>query len=115
VSILWTVWDPTYSVYQKSQLQGRDVRVRGKNLYIVSHIRRPHQRPIGFICLQIVQMVAWFSRVATSILITLPQFRPHADYLHLSDIPLSSRSHTYFSALLTLELLVSLSRISNIV
>jgi hypothetical protein len=36
ISILWTVWDPTYSAFRLAQIQGRDVRVQGKQLYIVS-------------------------------------------------------------------------------
>jgi hypothetical protein len=35
LSILWTAWDPTYSVFRKAQIQGRDVRVQGRNTYIV--------------------------------------------------------------------------------
>jgi hypothetical protein len=35
VSIFWTAWDPTYSAFRKAQIQGRDVRVQGKNAYIV--------------------------------------------------------------------------------
>jgi len=48
--------------------------------------------------------VAWLSRLLTSILITLAWFRPHADYLHLSNNPTTSRSRSYFSISLTLEL-----------
>ena len=36
ISILWTVWDPTYSAFRLAQIQGRDVRVQGKQSYIVS-------------------------------------------------------------------------------
>jgi len=36
ISLLWTAWDPTYSAFRKAQLQGRDVRVKGKRTYIVS-------------------------------------------------------------------------------
>jgi hypothetical protein len=36
VSILWTVWDPTYASFRRAQIQGRDVRVQGKHSYIVS-------------------------------------------------------------------------------
>ena len=36
VSLLWTAWDPTYSAFRKAQIQGRDVRVKGKREYIVS-------------------------------------------------------------------------------
>lgn len=36
ISLLWTAWDPTYSAFRKAQLQGRDVRVKGKREYIVS-------------------------------------------------------------------------------
>jgi hypothetical protein len=36
LSILWTVWDPTYKSYRKAQLQGRGVRLYGKSKYIVS-------------------------------------------------------------------------------
>jgi hypothetical protein len=34
LSLLWSVWDPTYSAVRKAQRQGRDVRVRGKGVYI---------------------------------------------------------------------------------
>jgi hypothetical protein len=36
VSILWTVWDPTYASFRRAQIQGRDVRIQGKHSYIVS-------------------------------------------------------------------------------
>ena len=36
ISLLWTAWDPTYSTFRRAQLQGRDVRVKGKQVYIVS-------------------------------------------------------------------------------
>jgi len=36
ISLLWTVWDPTYSSVQQAKRQGRDVRVQGKKIYIVS-------------------------------------------------------------------------------
>ena len=35
LSILWTVWDPTYSSLRKARLQGREVRQIGKKQYIV--------------------------------------------------------------------------------
>jgi hypothetical protein len=36
LSTLWTAWDPTYRAYRKAQSQGRGVRLKGKNDYIVS-------------------------------------------------------------------------------
>ncbi|KAG6862448.1 hypothetical protein C0995_011888 [Termitomyces sp. Mi166 len=40
LSLLWTVWDPTYSSLQRAKRQGRDVRVRGKDRYIASILLR---------------------------------------------------------------------------
>jgi len=41
-SLLWTAWDPTYASFRKAQLQGRDIRIQGKQTYIVSfHGRLP--------------------------------------------------------------------------
>lgn len=34
LSLLWSMWDPTYSSVRRAQRQGRDVRVRGKSIYI---------------------------------------------------------------------------------
>ncbi|KAG5653351.1 hypothetical protein H0H81_000973 [Sphagnurus paluster] len=62
LSLLWTVWDPTYLSLQRAKRQGRDVRVRGKNLYIK------------------MQMTAWLSRLITSILLILPRY--NLDWVH---------------------------------
>lgn len=35
LSIAWTAWDPTYASLKRSQLQGREVRQRGKKEYNV--------------------------------------------------------------------------------
>jgi hypothetical protein len=36
LSILWTAWLPTYASFRRAELQGRKVRVRGRERYIVS-------------------------------------------------------------------------------
>ncbi|KAI6095514.1 hypothetical protein EDD16DRAFT_1720788 [Pisolithus croceorrhizus] len=48
LSLLYTAWDPTYYSFKKARIQGRDVRVRGKDRYIA------------------LQLTAWFSRLVTS-------------------------------------------------
>lgn len=85
LSILWTVWDPTYATLRRSQIQGRDIRVQGRRLYIV------------------LQLLSWTSRVLTSAFLALSCFR-HQDYLHLAHDPPSSKSRMYFSVSLALEL-----------
>jgi hypothetical protein len=49
-SILWAAWDPTYSAIRVSRSHGRDLRVRGKELYII------------------FQLMVWCSRVLSSCL-----------------------------------------------
>ncbi|KII93775.1 hypothetical protein PLICRDRAFT_101031 [Plicaturopsis crispa FD-325 SS-3] len=86
VSILWTVWDPTYASFRKARRQGRDVRVRGKKTYIA------------------VQMMAWLSRLSTSIFLALSWSYPStSDHLHIYQ-PSSIRSRIYFSIVFALEL-----------
>ncbi|KAF8167742.1 Ima1 N-terminal domain-containing protein [Crassisporium funariophilum] len=58
VSILWTAWDPTYMAYRKAHIQGRDVRIHGKRTY------------------NSFQMLAWTSRLVSSIITSLRWFRP---------------------------------------
>src|SRR6266702_3057901 len=36
LSILWTAWLPTYASFRRAELQGRKVRVRGREQYAVS-------------------------------------------------------------------------------
>ncbi|ESK98037.1 hypothetical protein Moror_473 [Moniliophthora roreri MCA 2997] len=88
VSVFWTAWDPTYSTVRKAKMQGRDVRLQGKTKYIT------------------LQMTAWASRLVTSLFITLHWFRPHLNYLHLSQHPPSFRTRTYFGFSVLLELVV---------
>ncbi|KAJ3821804.1 Ima1 N-terminal domain-containing protein [Lentinula raphanica] len=88
-SLLWTAWDPTYASIRTAQFQGRDVRVRGKRHY------------------NICQMIAWMTRLVTSILLALQWF--HIDYLHLSQRPLELDAQLYFSFLSVLEISVSIS------
>ncbi|KAL0071813.1 hypothetical protein AAF712_000735 [Marasmius tenuissimus] len=87
LSLIWTAWDPTYSSFRKAQIQGRDVRLRGKKEYIV------------------LQMLAWSVRLVTSSLLAIQRRSPDLDYLHLSR-PLSSRSRLYFGLSLLMELII---------
>jgi hypothetical protein len=36
LSIFWTAWLPTYAHFRRAELQGRKVRMRGRERYIVS-------------------------------------------------------------------------------
>jgi len=36
LSLLWTAWLPTYGHLRRAELQGRKVRVRGRERYVVS-------------------------------------------------------------------------------
>ncbi|KAF8898910.1 Ima1 N-terminal domain-containing protein [Infundibulicybe gibba] len=87
LSLLWTVWDPTYASARRSQLQGRDVRVKGKQEYIV------------------LQLSAWFSRLITATLLSTSWFYTHLDYFHFQDAK-SPKSRLYFFTLSVLELII---------
>ncbi|RDB29665.1 Integral inner nuclear membrane protein ima1 [Hypsizygus marmoreus] len=89
ISLVWTVWDPTYSSFRRSQRQGRDVRVRGKPTYIVRFMFR-------------MQMLAWISRLTTSILLALAWNSPHKDYICLHN-PSYPHRRLYFLFSLVLE------------
>lgn len=49
VSLIWTMWDPSYVTIQKAQTQGRDVRVHGRFQYCV------------------FQAITWLSRLVLSL------------------------------------------------
>jgi len=55
--------------------------------------------------IQVLQMVAWFSRGVTSLLLASSWYKPNLDYLHLS-ASVSWTSRLYFSLSLVLELIV---------
>ncbi|THV06000.1 hypothetical protein K435DRAFT_646074 [Dendrothele bispora CBS 962.96] len=86
VSTLWTAWDPTYASVRKSRIQGRDVRY--------------------------LQMTAWLSRLVSSCLFSLQWFRPHLDFLHLSQSTL--RTRLYFSTTFVLELFILVYSLSTV-
>ncbi|KAH7929338.1 hypothetical protein BV22DRAFT_1081109, partial [Leucogyrophana mollusca] len=87
-SLLWTAWDPTYHSFRKARIQGRDLRVQGKNHYII------------------LQMTAWLSRLLTSVLLALPQYSSSWDYLNIAHFPASSKSRIYCSISLIFEISV---------
>ena len=106
-SLFWTAWDPTYYSFRKARIQGRDLRVRGKKTYIV----RPYSQSLFYFLLiphQILQMIAWSSRLFSSVLLALSWHSPSQDYLHLSRYPATLRTHYYCLISLTVELLVSI-------
>ncbi|KAG1715992.1 hypothetical protein ID866_1157 [Astraeus odoratus] len=88
VSLLYTAWDPTYYSFKRARIQGRDVRVRGKGRYIA------------------LQLTVWFSRLLTSVLLTLPRYAIGRDHLHLFAYPSSYRLRMYCSISLALEITV---------
>ncbi|KAG8745893.1 hypothetical protein FRC10_006697 [Ceratobasidium sp. 414] len=40
-SILWQFWDPTWRMLQRSQSQGREVRIEGKTVWVLVALPRP--------------------------------------------------------------------------
>ncbi|KAH8119948.1 Ima1 N-terminal domain-containing protein [Phellopilus nigrolimitatus] len=91
VSLTWTFWDPTYSLRQRSDVQGRQVRVEGRQKYII------------------VQCHAWISRLVTSTLLLSAWLRPEWDFLHIREMDhTDSRRKTFFAASLALEIIVLL-------
>lgn len=84
ISLMWTMWDPTYSSIQRARRQGRDVRVGGRETYIK------------------LQFVAWCLRLLTSILMSLAWFNSTWDWLHLY-MPPDNRNFAYFTTSLFVE------------
>ncbi|KIY45770.1 hypothetical protein FISHEDRAFT_66817 [Fistulina hepatica ATCC 64428] len=87
VSLLWTAWDPTYEILRRAQIQGRNLRIRGKQKYII------------------FQLSAWLSRLVTSILFALATWDADASYIGFTAFDGSQRSHVYFYVSLAIELL----------
>ncbi|KAH8099413.1 Ima1 N-terminal domain-containing protein [Cristinia sonorae] len=92
VSVLWAAWDPTYASKKRDELQGRTVRQYGKRKY------------------NVLQTVAWSSRLLTSILFVLPRYQLTQDYLRVH-LPPSSIPRIYCSAMLFLECIIVISSI----
>lgn len=88
LSILWTAWLPTYASFRRAELQGRKVRVRGRERYAA------------------LQIAAWLVRTLTASLITLSWHRPSMDYLSLHSRPASIGSRIFFSFASCTELLI---------
>lgn len=92
LSLLWTAWDPRYATFRRSQLQGREVRLRRKREY------------------NILQSLAWASRVITAVLLSISTFKPSWIHFYhvqttISTLPISlRRSQWYCIILLALEL-----------
>ncbi|KAH9969091.1 Ima1 N-terminal domain-containing protein [Russula dissimulans] len=90
LSLFWTAWLPTYAHLRRAELQGRKVRVRGRERY------------------NTLQAAAWAGRVFTVSLIALSRSRPSMDFVSLRSRPASTSSRVYFSFALCFEALVSI-------
>lgn len=88
LSILWTAWLPTYASFRRAELQGRKVRVRGRERYAT------------------LQISAWLVRVLTASLIMLSWHRPSMDYLSLRSRPASIGSRIFFTLASCIELFI---------
>ncbi|KAH9982344.1 Ima1 N-terminal domain-containing protein [Lactifluus volemus] len=88
-SILWTAWLPTYASFRRAELQGRKVRVRGRERYTS------------------LQAAAWLMRMFTAILISVSWYRPSMDYLSLHSSPASISSLIFFGFALCFEVFTS--------
>ncbi|KAF8745135.1 hypothetical protein AX14_010595 [Amanita brunnescens Koide BX004] len=84
VSLLWTAWDPTYSAFRKAQIQGRDVRVKGKREYIL------------------LQMTTWCLRLFTATIPTIRHYNPHISIFE----PSPQHTQIYLLFTLTMEIIV---------
>ncbi|KAN0121670.1 Ima1 N-terminal domain containing protein [Russula decolorans] len=91
LSITWTAWLPTYAHFRRAELQGRKVRVRGRERYII------------------LQAAVWVGRMCTATMIALSWHRPSMDFLSLRSRPASLGNRIYFSFVLCFELFVSIS------
>ncbi|KAF8499278.1 Ima1 N-terminal domain-containing protein [Russula emetica] len=89
LSITWTAWLPTYAHFRRAELQGRKVRMRGRERYIILQVA------VG--------------RMFTATLVALSWHRPSTDFLSLRPRPASLGSRIYFSFVLCFELFVSIS------
>ncbi|THH10167.1 hypothetical protein EW145_g1520 [Phellinidium pouzarii] len=92
ISITWTFWDPTYSLQQRSNVQGRKVLVEGRQMYII------------------MQSHAWMSRLVTSVLLASSRVSPECDLLYICGmIPgylTYDRRKIFFCGSLVLEIIV---------
>ncbi|KAH8998834.1 Ima1 N-terminal domain-containing protein [Lactarius hatsudake] len=88
LSILWTAWLPTYASFRRAELQGRKVRVRGRERYAT------------------LQISAWLVRVLTASLIMLSRHRPSTDFLSLRSRPASIGSRIFFTLTSCIELFI---------
>lgn len=105
ISLLWTVWDPTYLSFRKAEIQGRDVRIHGKRTYNVSFLQvRVLSLCLCFfyLFLQMVQMLTWATRMISSIILSVRWFRPDLNILQL-DGPRA----IYLLAVFSVEIIVS--------
>jgi hypothetical protein len=64
LSLLWTFWDPTYATLRSAQIQGRDIRIKGKRQYLVRIVS--FLTPFPAYQEQFLQGVAWSNRLLTS-------------------------------------------------
>ncbi|KAI0305010.1 Ima1 N-terminal domain-containing protein [Russula brevipes] len=87
LSILWTAWLPTYAHFRRAELQGRKVRMHGRERYIT------------------LQAAAWAGRMLTASLIASSWHRPSMDFLSLRSRPALVGSRIYFGCTLYLRLL----------
>ncbi|TFK77253.1 hypothetical protein BDN72DRAFT_884803 [Pluteus cervinus] len=85
ISVLWTFWDYTYPKVHRAQVQGRDVRVQGKRVYIA------------------LQSVTLLSRLVTAGLLSSGFWGLHVDIINLQDLS-SQKSRIYYATLFITEL-----------
>lgn len=91
ISLIWTAWDPTYASLKRAQFQGRMVHQRGKKKY------------------NILQSLAWLTRLITSFTLGVSSFGEPWDKLQLWNDIESRRTRMFSSACLLVEVLVLLS------
>ncbi|KAF9566160.1 hypothetical protein CPC08DRAFT_130459 [Agrocybe pediades] len=88
MSLLWTAWDPTYAKFKFAQLQGRDVRIRGKQAY------------------NRLQILAWFTRLCLSIIVSLRWFRARSPNIEV-DAPEKSKRKVYLLLATFIEIMAN--------
>ncbi|KAI0307687.1 Ima1 N-terminal domain-containing protein [Multifurca ochricompacta] len=90
LSLFWTAWLPTYASFRRAELQGRKVRVQGRERYVA------------------LQAAVWVLRMFTAGLITVSWRHPSMDYLSLRSRPGSVGSRIFFSFASCFELFAAL-------
>jgi hypothetical protein len=107
-SLAWTFWDPKYLSLRRAQLRGQQIRLKGRNRYIVG-AARDMIRESSLFFRQRLQATAWILRLINACLLASSQ-QPFWSGLPQLDTE-SRYTQAYFAVALTAELVVSITKV----